>query len=206
MRRLVTTLLVPDAKGPTIVPTNYGIRLIVDPTVDKGIERAIYLYGTYESGTLDVIRRCLSSGDTFVDVGSNIGLMSLFASRIVGESGVVYAFEPEQDTFAILQQNVSLNTVSNILSYSVALGSVGGEALIYSNLEINRGSASLIKPYEREAAGRKVAVDTLDHFVANHNITQIKMMKIDVEGMELEVLKGATQVLEGPNAEVVSFV
>jgi len=190
----MVSLLAPRPRGSTIIHTYYGFDIFVDPVTDKGLEREIYYYGTYEAGTLYVMRRYLREGDTFIDVGANIGFISLFASQLVGASGAVYSFEPASETFEILKRNVRMNNIDNIRVYNFALGSTRGSLLIYNNLAISRGSASLI-PYQDNSDGRQVFVQTLDEFVTVNEIFNIKMVKIDVEGWELEVLKGAKHLL-----------
>lgn len=72
--------LVPSPKGYSIVPTCNGFDIIVNPVIDKELEKSIYYHGTYELGILNIMEKCLRKGDNFVDVGSNIEFMSLFAS------------------------------------------------------------------------------------------------------------------------------
>ena len=73
----LSRLLIPKAKSQVVIDTIYEFKIKVDPVIDNGVERAIYYYGTYEKGTLDVIGKILKEGDTFIDVGANIGIMSL---------------------------------------------------------------------------------------------------------------------------------
>ncbi len=197
--------LLPAPKGPTICHIKYGFNIIVDPVTDKGVERKIYFRSIYEEGTIALMKRILKDGDTFVDIGSNIGLMSLAASKFVGENGVVYAFEPHPDTFSILQDNIELNNSKNIFSYNIALGAKEEKALIYSNMKVNRGSASLIKTSHNQSEGKDVAIKSLDDFIIEKGIKNIRMVKVDVEGWELEVFKGARQLLGGENAPIVCF-
>ena len=78
---LISKIFIPKPKGPRLVHTIYGFDIIcMDPVNDKGVERPLYLTGTYETGTLSVIDKCLREGDIFIDVGANIGLMSIFSS------------------------------------------------------------------------------------------------------------------------------
>jgi len=115
LRRLFDKLLILKVEGPVLISTKYGFDIIcMDPITDKGVERPLFLNGTYEAGTLDIIGKCLRKGDTFIDVGANIGLMSIFASKIVGSNGIVYAFEPEPETFVILRKNIEINKINNI--------------------------------------------------------------------------------------------
>ena len=115
-------LLLPKPVGPLILKTRYGFYLMIDPVKDNGVERSIYYTGTYEKGTLFIIGNILSEGDTFVDVGANIRLMSLFATSIVKDTGKIIAFEPNPETMRILKSNIELNNASNIETSYYALG------------------------------------------------------------------------------------
>lgn len=201
--RKVITSLIPTPIGPTVVCTNYGFDIVVDPIVDKGLERSIYYTGTYEAGTLDIITKCLRKGDSFIDIGCNIGLMSLLASKLIGINGTVYSFEPEPKIFSIFQKNIELNKLNNIYVYNIALGSNNYNATIYSNLNASRGSASLIKSHEVNSEGVVVSTQTLDEFITKNNISNIRMVKIDVEGWEMEVLKGGKRFFSGSDAPII---
>ena len=203
LREQIVKLLAPIPYGPTIVPTHYGFDALVDPTIDDGVEKSIYYFGTYEIGTLHIMRKCLKRADSFIDVGSNIGLMSLLASQIVGKNGIVYSIEPEPEIFTILQKNIKINNIDNIQTYNLAFGSERGNAIIYRNLDLNRASASLIKPNQKNFDEREVIVQTLDEFIIKNNISNVQMVKIDVEGWELEVLKGAKNFLSSPSSPII---
>jgi FkbM family methyltransferase len=203
LKNFIINYLMSVAKGPTVVSTLYGFDIIVDPVVDKVIERAIYLFGTYEAGTLNIIDKCLRKDDTFIDVGSNIGLMSLFASQVIGKNGVVYSFEPDPETFKILTNNIEINRVRNILAQDIALGSSRNTETLYRNFDIGRGAASLIKSTQSEPDGINVSVQTLDEFLITNNISNVRMIKIDVEGWELEVLKGSSGLLGRSDAPII---
>src|SRR5947208_17148786 len=91
LRRIIARVLIPRPRGPLTVRTVFGCSLVVDASLDRGVEREVYYHGTYEAGTLNVLEKVLRPGDIFLDVGANIGLMSLVASRLVGLHGRVYA-------------------------------------------------------------------------------------------------------------------
>jgi FkbM family methyltransferase len=202
LRTFLTKLFMPAANGSTVIPTPYGFNIVVDPTTDRGLEHFLYFYGTFEAGTLHTIRKCLRQNDVFIDIGANIGLMSLLASRLIGEKGKVFAFEPESETFAILERNIEMNRITNVRTFRIALGSASTTEIIYSNLDRSRGSASLIKT-QGNSEGVPIQVETLDKFITTNQVADIRMMKIDVEGWELEVLRGARQLLSSHYAPII---
>jgi FkbM family methyltransferase len=135
------------------------------------------------------VRSCLNRGSVFVDIGANIGYYTLVSSNLVGSSGRVHAIEPIPSTIAILKANVKLNDCSNVIIHEVAAWSSKGKLV----LRVPRswyGSASFL------CNGVSVTVDTvtLDELLQNEDF--VDCMKFDVEGAELEVLRGAKSTLK----------
>lgn len=126
----------------------------------------------------------LERGDTFVDVGANIGTLSLKASRIVID-GHVFSFEPHPKTFAHLQGNIALNRASNITAFNAGLAGKGGSLRFTNARSDDQNRVS-------EDGVLEVEMRTLD----SYNIGDVKVLKIDVEGFEKLVLEGASSTLE----------
>lgn len=196
--------LVPPATGPTVCSTLFGVDVLVDPVLDKGLERAIYYFGEYEAGTASVLKSILCKGDVFLDVGANIGFLSCIAARLVGDGGFVYAVEPNPEIYKILEKNIALNKLENINPFNFALGAEVSKARIYDNLRTNRGSASLIPPKGiSEQSGKEINVTTIDTLIRKRQMSIPTLLKIDVEGFELEVLKGASTLLRSSQAPIL---
>ncbi|MFK8036859.1 MAG: FkbM family methyltransferase [Crocinitomicaceae bacterium] len=177
------------AKGKVVLKTIYGFKIELDPSFDKNIENVIYNRGVYEQGTVSVLQDFLEPDDTFVDAGANIGFLSLVAAKAVGELGHVHAFEPFPSTFEILERNKSLNNFNRIVTYPFALGNETCSKEIYTENE-NRGGASLVNHISD--SGTTIDIKRLDDLEFR---TPIKVLKIDVEGFEFEVLKGAEETI-----------
>jgi FkbM family methyltransferase len=187
----------PAPPGPCVVRTIHGFLLAIDPGADSGIERTLFDQGTYEEGTLRVMSYLLRAGGTFVDVGANIGVMTLYAASTLLGKGRVLAFEPLPGTYDILRRNLELNEFGNVEAVRMALGSTSGIVKIFDNMAANRGSSSLIAP-DADAGGHETPIERLDDYLSARPETgRIACVKIDVEGWELEVLKGATETLSG---------
>ena len=186
---------------PIACSTEHGVDIVIEPFADKGVERSIFRTGSYERGTLSVMSKVLKPGDRFMDIGANVGLMSLTAARLVGPQGRVDAFEPLPEMRRLLAWSLELNGFDHLFVHPVALGSAPARLIMHRHLEVNRGSASLV--WESPAADTiEVAVDTLDGIDPTLSDRAITMMKIDVEGWELEALRGARNTL-GAQAPVV---
>lgn len=175
-----------DQAGKLIIQTLHGVKLLIDPAKDKGVELALYQTGTYEKGTIQLLGDFLKQGSVFMDIGANIGLMSTIASKIVGEKGRVYAVEANPKTIEVLRHNCAINQCENIEILPIALASEKGSAILYENWNVNRGGASLIS--QGDEHGITVSKERLDDLFSPDS--PVHLVKIDVEGFELEVLKG----------------
>ncbi len=205
INRLIIEHFTPKPKHSLIIKTIYGFRLKIDPAKDNGVENSIYIKGTYEKGTLDIIGKILKKGDVFIDIGANIGLMSIFSSYKVGENGQVISFEPNPETRKILEENIVLNSINNIKIEPYALSNTKRESKIYDNFDVNRGASSLIKPSTVTQSYDVIEIPFSEYF---GNDSKIDLIKIDVEGYELKVLEGAKEFLincKNPPILIIEF-
>lgn len=162
-------------------------------------------YGlSFEQDELDLVRQFVCSGDIFFDVGANIGIYSLLASNLVGEKGEVHAFEPLASAYQSLKENVELNRARNVRVNPVAVGDKAGEMDLYVNAQtaltgLGRTNRGILLGIQ------KVPVWTLDDYVALNGIRTIDFLKIDVEGFEGQVLRGAARLIaNSPNLIIMS--
>lgn len=179
----------PEKAGKHILKTIHGFRLLIDPSVDRGVELALFTNGTYEEGTVDQLKKLLQPGNTFLDIGANIGWMSLVGSAAVGADGKVIAIEANPNTLPILQHNLALNNATNVEVLGIAVSDQAGEALLFENWNVNRGGASLLS--QDGENGIEVKVETLDRLFAPE--TPLHVVKIDVEGLEPQVIAGGKE-------------
>lgn len=185
--RLVSAILLPELTTKVEVPTKYNFRMNVHPNGGK----EVYHLGFYEVGTLNVIKHCLNQGDVFIDVGASIGLMSVFASQHVGK-GRVLSFEPQSERFGILTSNKALNKCHNIKPFNNGLGQEKNQLKLYTDIH----SPSLVDHNDEPTHHEVVDILVLDEVLESEKIAQVKFIKIDVEGFEIHVLKGAQQLLK----------
>jgi FkbM family methyltransferase len=135
---------------------------------------------------------------TFADVGANVGLYSVIAAGKVGPRGTVLAFEPQSNLATMIAENARLNALGNIVVRSHALGRTSGPGTLYQVSRTNDGAATLSVCEGERHFGEpcSIAVETLDAVLDECNVPAVDGMKIDVEGAELEVLRGFANHLQ----------
>lgn len=185
---------------PVEVPVARGSRMVAN-TGDV-IGRGLAVTGMWEPAVTQVFEDVLSPGDVCVDVGANIGYFTLLASRLVGQTGRVYAIEPGAEAHAALLANLKRNATANVVPLRVAAGAAEGFADLFDPPPGNLGSASLI---ERAAMRRRhpsgdipaerVRVLPLPAILEHEDQSRVRLVKIDVEGFEWEVLRGLEPLL-----------
>lgn len=158
---------------------------------DIFIGRSLEVYG--EMGEMEVRALCslVAPGDTVVEVGANIGTNAVPLARWLGPRGRLFAFEPQRQVHQMLCANIALNGLANVVAYWAAAGARAGSiAVPHIDYESrgNFGGVSLGGP----GGGEPVPVMTLDGL----QLSSCRLIKIDVEGMELDVLQGAAATIE----------
>lgn len=156
----------------------------------------------YEPDTSTLLTSVLRDGDTFVDVGTHVGFFSSLAASLVGNEGRVVSFEPEARNFGQLADHVALNGFSNVDRVNAAVGAEEGQAEFWVNADNDGGHALWnvgkhgYNQLSRQRENRQVVpVTTLDLHFAKSGARTPKLIKIDAEGCELSVLKGAKALL-----------
>jgi FkbM family methyltransferase len=175
-----------------------GLQMCVVP--NHHIGGAIYWRGWYAHRILHCIDQYLRPDMTLVDVGANQGEVSLFAARRLTQ-GQVIAFEPIQANYERLQANVRLNGLTNVIAHNCCLGDERGEAALYApaafspDQEIgwNEGTSTMYAADQDVAVCGTAEVHRLDDVLESMAATRFDLLKIDVEGAELPVLRGATE-------------
>lgn len=166
-------------------------------------EVLVSLKKSFEYSTLELFSTILEPGHVIIDVGANSGLYSIFYSKLVGEQGKVYAFEPGKDTYSILQENLKLNNCKNVLTYNFALSNKKSkvEMVSFNHKDLKLQSWDSFK-YIKEIAPDKMDADSstmnafrLDDLEEFNTIPKIDCIKIDVEGAELLVLQGSANTI-----------
>ena len=163
------------------------------PAQWRGIAKLIFSFRENYEPELGFLQVVLEPGKVVVDVGANFGIYSLAAARLVGDSGTVLAFEPAAESFGILEQNVHLNRVGNIRPFRMGLSDRDGKARLYHHADPGRNS--LGGDGNPNATSEEITTLMLDSLLEREGIGRVDLLKIDVEGAEELVLRGAMAVL-----------
>lgn len=166
-------------------------KMIVNPN-DFSVGKSILRNKRYETHVTNAIKSQLKSGDTFVDIGANIGYFTLLAASIVGEKGNVYSFEPNQNNCNLIKENIVLNNYSNVTLFPFAIAE-SKQTLIYRGESINSNGQVADVTNSQETVLNVEAVALDDMVLDSAKITAIKM---DIEGAEARALTGMSQIIE----------
>jgi FkbM family methyltransferase len=147
-----------------------------------------------------MLERLLRKGDTVVDVGANIGYNTLYAARCVGPTGRVYAIEPAQDNLAVLYQNLFANRLRNVVVLPYAASSTHEIKQFFL-----RGDVSAVNSMFQDNFYHPVTSTVEVYAAPLDELVQITphLVKIDVEGGELEVLQGMSRILASPRLNLI---
>lgn len=209
-------LMVPSLAVFALLRISTALRgpLTVDGTTEDGIRircrlpdaipMCLYLFGTWEPDLVAFLRRRLRPGDTFVDVGANIGCLSALASRLVGPSGAVVAIEPSPAVIAELQETLTRNDLTNVRVVAAAVSDRDQELHLFGGPIRNTGMTTTVARSGLREEGR-VHAAPLGSLVTRDELATARVVKIDVEGAEDHVLSGMLASIDAlaANAELV---
>ena len=182
----------PTASLPVRLP--FGAWLLMEnSSVDSEV-----LWRRFEVAELLFVERFLQPGMTVLDIGAHHGLYTLLASKQVGGSGKVIAFEPAPRERRLLSRNLRLNFSSNVRVESCAVGSDVSKAELFV-VEGHDDGCNSLRPPAVAATAKTISVDVipLDEYLSKTSLDRVDFVKIDVEGGEQEVLRGAAGLLSG---------
>jgi FkbM family methyltransferase len=172
--------------------TTYGATL--SGTTLDSLQRHVYYFGTWEPQVEIVIRQNLKPGDTFIDIGANVGFFSMLAANLVGSGGRVVSFEASTPMLKMLKTNVDRNGMSEIIRIvHVAVADKETILTLHAGPENHEGMASLLRHGDRGT--EQVRAAPLGSLLTSEEISSARLIKIDVEGAEGLVLEGMEPIL-----------
>lgn len=191
-RRLPAALEATGASLPRVTSVRHGVSLHLDLADD--VQREIHLR-VFEPQETELVDELSRKGGTCLDVGANVGFYTCLMGLRVGRGGSVHAFEPEPRNVERIRTNVALNDLEETVRiHEHAVSDRAGRSVFHRHDEVHSGWGSLERhPRHREEL--QVEAVTLDGFLGEEEIDEVDLLKIDVEGSELRVLRGARSAL-----------
>ncbi|HTY46939.1 MAG TPA: FkbM family methyltransferase [Methanomassiliicoccales archaeon] len=188
--------------GVDLSRTINGSKMVVKKG-ERGIHEELILYGKRERFSTDFLAGMIQNDDVIVDIGANVGYYALLEGRIATH-GRVFAVEPVAGNMSVLKTNIEANQLHNITTHPIAIGDRIGKATIFVCDHCNWSSPINNYP-ERVVDKQIVEMEPLDTFIERVVQERPSLVRMDVEGYEAAVMRGAAQYLEG-NGESRIFV
>ncbi len=179
-------------KIPAIVEMEKGVVCVCYP--DSSYSGLVVYKRLPEYNEMKYVYSNLKEGEIFIDIGANIGAVSLLAASKVGSKGIVYAFEPDKNVLPRLYENINLNNFHNVEVINSAVSDKISK-LKFVNEGLSEVSHLAYTDKQKNGKSNLISSTTLDRFLKQRKIKKIKMVKVDVEGAEMKVLKGARNAL-----------
>jgi FkbM family methyltransferase len=177
-----------------VVRLDKGFRMKLDLADPEQLK--VYFYGHYhERYEADLVQRLLWGDDIFWDVGANVGYFTLVAATALAKRGRIVAFEPGKNAYERLTENIAVNAYENIRTFPVAVTDGEGEAVLHLAGDIADSSASLYPAGDIQTGQEVCRTVSLDHVLAAEGLSPPDLIKLDAEGAELAVLRGARGLL-----------
>ncbi|RYG54695.1 MAG: FkbM family methyltransferase [Chitinophagaceae bacterium] len=168
--------------------------LILELQIQDWIPQQLYFLGKYEERELKFVSKALRPGDVFIDIGANIGLFSLVASRLVEDTGRIYAFEPFSSNYNKLTAHIARNGITNIIAEQLAISS-GEFSITLGGTGIGMNSGMISEFSITAETAETVDATSLDKYRSLHLNRPVRMVKMDIEGGEYNALKGMERTL-----------
>lgn len=191
------------SSSPELVETTIRSGPRIKVHIDDYVGRSIFYFGDLDPKISWILQKVLKPGDIMLDIGSNYGLVALHAAQLVGPQGIIHAFEPQQTLAKLIAESASLNHFKNICIHPIGLSSSDKKATIFIP-EGNRGMGSIGRQHA-QSNSTEIELKSASHYLDHLNLGRVKLIKIDVEGHELEIFKGSQLWLARNKPEAIIF-
>lgn len=165
--------------------------------VNEDVGRLMKLHGNYEVAETNFLHRVVKPEDTCFDVGGNVGFFALLFAKLAPK-GKVHCFEPITLNTRLIEASAELNSLDNIVVNNVAVGARNGE-IEFVISEDSAYSSMIDTGRSPKKSVRQVPLLTLDKYATEHGVERMDILKIDVEGAEADVIRGAHSLLSNPS-------
>lgn len=188
---------------PTIVTVpKWQAKLSLNPVWKGAGVTLFYVVREEYEPEVTFLENLVGPSDIFVDAGANCGVYTVAAAHFVGPTGRVLSFEPGEDSLAMLRRNVALNNFSQVRVLPLALSETTGTARLYAH-DHGASSFTLGRTEEGERLSFTIETITLDAALAREGLDSVDVIKMDVEGAEELILRGATALFERCRPKVI---
>ncbi len=162
---------------------------------NKGsVSKSLIFKRNYEFNETNLIKKVIKTDWTVIDVGANFGWYSMHFAHLVGKNGKIFSFEPVPETYEELNSNIKLNSFQNIKAFNLALGNKDGAISFgVANFDGGSGASSEFLNYSKRI---QTNMRKLDDIIKEEKINKVDFIKLDIEGGELNMLKGSEQLLK----------
>lgn len=170
----------------------YGVNIVLD--LDNIVDQHL-LWGEWEPHVCNFLRQNLKRGDHVIEVGANVGAHSLLIAELIGPEGVLYAFEPDDYGYNALSTRINTNDIKNIILKKTGVGDGTRDLEAISQLGVRTRGASMFL--------RRESLVALDDLAAESTYLRPKLLKIDVDGGDLSVLRSASGLLHNYRPDII---
>jgi FkbM family methyltransferase len=160
-----------------------------------------YILGSYELNVVRYLKKILKPGMACIDAGANVGYFTLLMARLVEPGGIVISFEPTQHSFDLLKENINLNYLKSVTPEQIALFDHEGTLEFHEGppgFDAYNSAGEITHPsaVNQPFTPRSIRCTSVDDYLTTHHIGKVDVIKIDVEGAELFVLKGMEKTIQ----------
>jgi FkbM family methyltransferase len=205
-KKLKYALAQVEAKDGFVIREIQGSKMLLNIN-DPGISKELIETGFHEKPTTELSKKEIHPGMVAIDIGANLGYYCLLESRLAGPNGKIYAIEPVPANFEALKRNIELNGYQNIETHCLAISDKSGKAEFLTTDASNWGTmvdlesdaiAGDMKERLKDIGEQTIEVTTktLDEFVEENNIKAVNFMRMDIEGFEVNALRGMRKTLQ----------
>jgi FkbM family methyltransferase len=166
--------------GNEVIKEIQGSKMVLNLT-DEGISRELACYGVHEKNSTEEVKKILQKGMKLLDIGANIGYYALIETKLAGETGFLYALEPDPRNYTMLSRNLALNNIKNFTLYNVA----GGATRSVGKFNLS-GKGNLSSFMRTDGNEVDVQIYPIKELIED----KVDFIRMDVEGYEDEILKG----------------
>ena len=185
-----------------LVQSEKGYLFWVDPVSVFGLE--MLRTGIYEPLMSRILELLLREEDTFVDVGGNEGYFSVVASSLASR-GKVHCIEPQTRLQAVIKENLRLNNFLHAQLHHLAFSSSEGKSFLYLRPTTNSGASSQLPHWKLGSQHETIVTVTMDSFFRENSIDRVRLLKMDCEGAEGEIVKGAQVTLQQHSIDFIAL-